>query len=133
MSEAPANQLPINQAALKWLREARASPDPAVSYIAQLAAWGLQKDLVEIPRPTSASQPERHNLESAVEALLGAGAQEAAFASQWFLSNPNLEADEQADNLEAGLNQATTPAEAATVAVETAYDLMVAGSATNPD
>ena len=133
MSEAPTNQWPINQAALKWLQEAKASPDPQVSYIAQLAAWGLEKGIVEIPRPVSASQPERHNLESAVDALLAAGPEKAAFASQWFLSNPNLEQDEQADSLVSELQRVTTPAEAATVAVETAYDLMVAESATSPD
>ena len=133
MSEAPSNQWPINQAALRWLEEAKASPDSTVSYIAQLAAWGLAKGIVEIPRPMSPSQPERHNLESAVDALLGSGPQEVAFASQWFLSNPNLDEDEQAENLLAELEQATTPAEAATVAVETAYDLMVAESATGPD
>jgi hypothetical protein len=133
MNEAPTNNWPINQAALKWLREAKASPDPEVSYIAQLAAWGLEKGIVEIPSPVSPSQPERHNLESAVDALLGAGPQQAAFASQWFLSNPNLEPDEQADSLANHLDQATTPAEAATIAVETAYDLMVAGSATSRD
>ena len=133
MSEAPTNQWPINQAALKWLQEAKASPDPQVSYIAQLAAWGLEKGIVEIPRPVSASQPERHNLESAVDALLAAGPEKAAFASQWFLSNPNLEQDEQAESLVSELQRVTTPAEAATVAVETAYDLMVAESATSPD
>ena len=131
--EAPSNQWPVNQAALKWLKEAKASPDPAVSYIAQLASWGLEKGIVEIPPPVSPSQPERHNLESAVDALLGAGPQKAELASQWFLSNPNLDADEQAENLAGELERATTPVEAAQIAVETAYDLMVAESATIRD
>jgi hypothetical protein len=130
MREAPSNQWPVNQAALKWLREAKASPDEAVSYVAQLAAWGLEKGLVEISRPMSPSQPEHHDVESAVNSLLGAGWEKAAGASQWFLSNPNMSEEEQADNLVWQLEQAKNPQEAAQVAVEAAYDLMVAMSAT---
>jgi hypothetical protein len=79
-----------------WLRAAKASPEASVSYLAQLAALGLEKGLVNVPRPQSPSQPERHSLESAVEALLG---QDAAFATRWFLSNPNLPEEEQTRKL----------------------------------
>jgi hypothetical protein len=132
-TEAPSNLLVMNQEALKWLHEAKASPMEGISYVAQLAAWGLEKGIVEVPAPMSPSQPERHNLESAVDALLGFGRQEAEFASQWFLSNPNLSKEEQEDNLVERLRDAETPQEAAQVVVETAYDLMVAASATNQE
>jgi hypothetical protein len=130
MSEAPSNLWPVNQAALKWLKEAKASPEEGISYVVQLAWWGLEKNLVHVPRPISPSQPEPHNLENAVGALLGSGAKEAEFASEWFLSNPNLSKEEQEQNLEQQLRDAESPQEAAQIAVETVYDLMVAESAT---
>ena len=133
MNEAPSNQSPVNQAALSWLQEAKASPDSSVSYIAQLAMWGLDKNLVQIPSPLSPSQPDPHNVEIAIGALQGSGPEAAAFASQWFLSNPNLELEEQAESLAVQLDQAATLQEATEIAVMTAYDLMVAGNATSPD
>ncbi len=128
MTEAPSNRWPVNQAALKWLNEAKASPDGSVSYLAQLAAWGFEKWLVQVPRPIAPSQPERHNLEDLVEALVGA--ENPEFASEWFLSNPNRDRDEQEGNLVRLLDEAKNPQEAAQAVVETAYDLMVAESAT---
>lgn len=128
MTEAPSNQSPLNRQALAWLRQAKASPQSEVSYLAQLAEWGLESGRVEIPRPLSASQPERHNLEDAVSSLLRPGREEAAFASQWFLSNPNLPPEEQGVILLRQLSQATTAEEAAQAVVETAYDVMVASS-----
>ena len=74
MNDVPSNNWPINQAALAWLQEAKASPNPDVSYIAQLAAWGFEKNQVSLPPRVSPSQLESHNLENAVENLLGAGA-----------------------------------------------------------
>lgn len=129
-SEAPSNRLPVNQAALAWLQEAKASPSVGVSYLAQLASWGLEKDLVDVPRPSSASQPERYSLEMQVGALLGVGEAAVAAATRWLLGNPNLSVDEQATNLSGLLAQAETPQEAAQAAVETVYDRMVAASAT---
>jgi len=133
MNEAPSNNWPVNQAALAWLQKAKASPDGSVSYLAQLAWWGLEEGGVEVPSPISPSQPSPHNLENAVGALLRSGRQEAAFASRWFLSNPNLPVEEQARNLAQQLEQAKSPQEAAQLVVETAYDLMVAESATSPE
>ena len=133
MNEAPSNLWPVNQAALMWLKEAKEPQDQQVSYLAQLAMWGLDKGLVEVPPPMSASQPERHNLENAVGTLLTSGSRGAEFATRWFLSNPNLDQDQQDANLTSLLDQASTPQEAAQIVVETAYDLMVAESATSPD
>lgn len=133
MTEASSNQWAVNQAALRWLNKADAAPDPSVSYLAQLAWWGLQKGGIVVRCPIAPSQPEPHNLENAIGALLCSSAREAAFASRWFLSNPNLSFEEQAGNLEMELREATTSEEAAQAVIETAYDLMVAESATYPD
>jgi hypothetical protein len=110
-------------------RVVKASPEEGISYVAQLAWWGLEEGLVEIPRPISPSQPDPHNLENAIGVLLGWGSEKAEFASRWFLSNPNLSEEEQAANLAWQLEHATSPQEAAEVAVQAAYDLMVATSA----
>jgi hypothetical protein len=125
MNEVPSNNWPINRAALKWLREAKESPQQDASYVAQLAMWGLEKGIVDVSRPLSPSQPERHELELVVGTVFGWEPEEA---SEWFLSNPNLEREEQEDNLAWLLEQAKSPQEAAQIAVETAYDLMVAKS-----
>lgn len=129
MSEVPSNNWPINRAALNWLQAAEEFPDSEVSYLAQLASWGLERGGAEVPRSQSPSQPERSNLQSAVDALVGARADKA---SQWFVSNPNLTREEQTRNLLQQLHRARSPQEAAQILVETAYDLMVAESATSP-
>ena len=125
MTEAAANKSLVNQAALKWLD----APDPEQSYLAQLAMWGLEKGGAQVPRPMSPSQPERYEVESQIEALLAATPSQA---SRWLLSNPNLEREEQATNLAQQLQDATSPEEAAQIVVQTAYDRMVAESATSP-
>ena len=125
-----ANEQPVNQAALRWLKEGNMSPDDSVSYLAQLANWGLEKDVVNLPRPTSPSQPDPHNVENALGVLLG---RTVAHATDWFLSNPNLSKEEQADSLVSQLEQAEDLTQASQIVVETAYDLMVAESATFQD
>lgn len=124
--EAPSNRWPVNRAALKWLREAKAVPEEDSSYLAQLAMWGLETGDAQVPRPMSPNQPERHNLELTMEALVGAD--DPAFASRWFLSSPDLDEEEQTNNLLWQLNEATTAQEAAQAVVKTAYDRMVAES-----
>jgi hypothetical protein len=133
MNEAPTNKQPVNQAALRWLKEGRMSPDGSVSYLAQLAFWGLEKNVVNLPRPIAPSQPEPHNVENALGVLLGSGAKNVAFATEWFLSNPNLSKEEQAQSLVSQLEWAENPSQAAQIVVETAYDLMVADSGTSPE
>jgi hypothetical protein len=133
MTEAPSNKWAVNQAALTWLQKADAAPDPSVSYLAQLAWWGLERGGVTVKRPIAPSQPEPHDLENAIGMRLGSGAREAAQASRWFLSNPNLSFEEQAGNLEMQLREAEDPQDAARAVIETAYDLMVAESPTHPD
>lgn len=71
MAEASSNQWPVNQAALKWLNEAKALPEPDASYLAQLAFWGLERGGVAVPRPIAPSQPSPHDVILLVETLYG--------------------------------------------------------------
>lgn len=132
MTEVPSNQWAVNRAALPWLKKADADPDPTMSYLVQMAWWGLEKGGVRVQQPRAPSQPEPHALESAVSLFLTSGAREAASASRWLLSNPNLSFEEQAANLEMLLREAASPQEAAQVVVEAIYDLMVAESEPSP-
>lgn len=127
MNEALSNSGPINQAAVTWLNVTKELPDPSASYLAQLAWWGLEKGGVQLPRPLSPSQPARHEVQELVEALLGQKPQDA---SQWFVQNPNLPQEEQMRNLASQLKAAVSPQEAAQIVIETAYDRLVAESAT---
>jgi len=128
MTEAPSNKSPINQAALKWLKEA-GDPDlqPWISYLAQLAHWGLEQGL-EVGKPLAPNQPSQDQVEHQVMLLLAGGPQEAAYATRWFLANPNLSLEEQATYLLRSLQQAGSPREAAQLVVEAAYDKMQADS-----
>jgi hypothetical protein len=128
MNEALSNSGPINQAALKWLREAKASSYENVSYLVQLAQWGLKKGGLAIRRPAAPSQPEHHEVENVLEALAG---RDPAAATEWLLSNPNVDdQEEQEANFLWQLQEAKSPQEAAQAVVETVYDLLVAESAT---
>lgn len=95
-----------------------------MSYLAQLAWWG-QENGASVPRPISPSQPTRDSLESAVGVLLINGPGQAERTSLWFLENPNLDREEQEDNLVRQLREAAHPEAAAQAVVATAYDLMV--------
>jgi hypothetical protein len=129
MTQASSNLWPVNQAALKWLNEAKTLPEPDASYLAQLAFWGLERGGVEVPRPTAPSQPSPHDVMLLVETLYGMDADKA---SRFILSNPNLAVDEQTRCLEKQLNAAESPQDAAQIVIETVYDLMVADSPTDP-
>lgn len=117
--------LAANQAARKWLE----SPDETVSYLAQLGEWALDKGGAQVPRPRSASQPERHDLEAVMAMLQGAS---PVAATEWFLSDDSLTASEQARSLAQKLTNATSPEEAGQIVIQTAYDVMVAASASSP-
>src|SRR5258708_2364584 len=110
MNEAPSNKSPLNQVALRWLEEAKASPDPYASYLAQLAWWGLEKGIVEVQSPRAPSQPSPHNLENLVETLVGA---DPVLASRWIVINPNVAPDEQAMTLLRSLRNAESSQDAA--------------------
>jgi hypothetical protein len=130
MSEAPSNRWPVNQAALKWLREAKVFPEEDASYMAQLAWWGLEKGGLEVWDPIAPSQPSPDNVELLVQTIYGMDADKA---SRFILSNPNLSFKEQRDNLARLLEEATSPQDAAWAVIEALYDLMVAENETYPD
>jgi hypothetical protein len=133
MTEAPTNKQPVNQAALRWLVEARAEPEATRNYLAQLALWGLEKDQVRVQEPMSPNQPLRSDLEEMLNALMGANVKAPANATEWFTSNPSVSREEQTQNLEQMLRDAESPRDAAQIVVETAYDRLAADSGTSPE
>lgn len=120
------NSSPINRQALHWLEQAKAETSDQQSYLAQLAAWGLEQSEIRDP-PIAPNHPDQHDLTSAIEALLGADPDQA---TAWFLENPELDPAEQESSLLADLQQAESPQQAAQRAVESAYSVMVAHSPT---
>jgi hypothetical protein len=128
VAEATSNKSEINQLALKWLEQVDPDAQSGVSYLAQLAHWGLESGEVTVPEPRIAGQPSPHNLEIAVGMLLEWGPEKAARATRWFLSNPNLSLGEQEIFLLEQLRQAESPQEAARRVIEVAYDMLVASS-----
>ena len=127
--EAPSNRWPVNQAALKWLKEAATPPDGSISYLVQLAWWGLEKGGVKVREPLSPSQPWHHEVEQLIAGMLGA---KASDVTMWFMSNPELSTEEQMKDLDQKLLDATSPEEAAEIVVQAAYDRMVEASARSP-
>lgn len=123
----PVNRWPVNQAALVWLRQAGAEPDPMAAFLPQLAMWGLENGAT-VPPPLAPSQPDRNDLELMVGRHLGAGSRPAAGAMRWFLSNQNFSRVEQMNFLLTQLQQAQTPLEASVAALQVAYDRMVAAN-----
>lgn len=124
--EAPANQWPINQAALEWLNRARVYPEPAVAYLLQLARWGMDSGQVIVSPPISPQQPRPEDVREFVALLeLARGPEAAAQATRRILSNPNLTLAEQTGDLLEALQLARNPEQAAQVVVHAIYDLMV--------
>lgn len=118
------NSSPLNRQALRWLEQAKVETSDQQSYLAQLAAWGLEQAEIQ---PSAPNHPDSHDLTMAIDALLGADPQRA---TEWFLENPELEPAEQESNLLSDLQQAANPEEAARRTVESAYSVMVAHSPT---
>ena len=79
------NDTPLNQAALEWLREAKADGDRYYLYLLQLASWGLDDG-------SAGDWPSEHRyaLREQVNLLFG---RKPATALAWLLSNPNGEED----------------------------------------
>lgn len=119
------NNSPLNQQARHWLDQAKAESSDQVSYLAQLADWGLERTAVPLPKPNSPRQPDRHDLTSAIEAISGA---EPEAATEWFLSNPNTSPEDEEANLLQLLQDSQTPQEAAQAVLETTFDMMSASS-----
>jgi hypothetical protein len=106
---------PLNRAAHKWLREARASAPPHYLHLLSLADWGLENG-GEGEWP----EDERPALEMQLAALFGWKPQDAL---AWLLSNPNGPDDrlEQASNLLQSLKGASDPRRAAAVVLSEIY------------
>jgi hypothetical protein len=120
---APSNESLVNQAALRWLQAAKEPADEGISYLVQLAWWGLENGIC-VPPPLSPNHPTHEDLELALGQRLVHGPKAAADATRWVLANPNLEPGEEEDNLLLWLESATSPMEAARLVIETVYDRM---------
>jgi hypothetical protein len=118
--ELPQNSLPLNQAALHWLREAQAAPlEPHRLYLLSLAFWGLENG-------AEGEWPERDGpaVEQQVGLLL---AWKPANVLAWLTSNPNgPDRAEQASNLLSLLENAENPRQAAAWLLSEIYSRQVA-------
>jgi hypothetical protein len=119
----PANSWPVNQLARKWLRVAKVPADPEIGYLAHLAWWGLGRGEVIVPPPMSPRHPYQHALELTFRRP--AVARPEVGATRWFASNPNLDWEEQPDNLAQVLEEAESPSQAV---IQAAYGRMMAAS-----
>jgi hypothetical protein len=110
----PQNNKPLNRAAHKWLREARASAPPNDLHLLSLAQWGLENG-VEGEWP----ERDRPAVEQQVASLFGWAPNNVLL---WLLSNPNgPERSEQQSNLLNSLKWAADPRRAAAVVLSEIY------------
>ena len=90
MAALPQNNMALNRAALKWLKEAKAPAPDHYLHLLNLAHWGLEMQV-------AAGWANRAALREQVDGLFG---WKAASALHWLLSNPNgPDKGEQASNL----------------------------------
>src|SRR5258708_7624872 len=121
----PVNNLPLNRAAKKWLREAKAPIDGRKSYLLGLLWWGLEQG---VPLPGQGAR-WKDDLALAAGNLMSER-HDPAPSYRWIISNPNGPArEEQAQTLLPLLLQAKTWQEAAQEAMQVFYDR---AAATNP-
>ena len=108
------NKLPVNEAALNWLRKAKEPPAPEVPHVLTLAQWGLENG-------AAGEWPRRENpaLEMQVGLLLGWKPENAM---AWLLSNPEgpTKAEQEA-NLLSGLKVASSPQIAAALVLNAVW------------
>jgi hypothetical protein len=111
----PQNNNPLNLAAHKWLREARASAPPHDLHLLSLAHWGLENG-------AEGEWPDRDRpaVESQLASLFGWKAENVL---AWLLSNPNgpESRSEQAQSLLQALKWADDPKSAAAVVLSEIY------------
>jgi hypothetical protein len=124
--EASVNQRPVSQAALNWLRQTDEPMDALVWYVPQLAFWALQNEKLTLRKPLSATQPSASEVDHAIGLILRAGEKEAAAAFSFLFSNPDLSPEEQEDSLEAHLDKAVDPVDAAACIIQTLVDRLQA-------
>jgi hypothetical protein len=111
----PQNNNPLNRAAHKWLREARALAPQHDLHLLSLAHWGLENG-VEGEWPDS----DRPAVEQGVASLFGWAPNNVL---TWLLSNPNgpESRSEQQTNLLNSLNWAANPKSAAAAVLNEIY------------
>jgi hypothetical protein len=126
--ELTVNSWPVNQAALRWLQEAKATINPQQAYVIQLAVLGLESGWADLPEPLAPSQPSPEGVSQMAYALLKSGPWPAMEATQRLFSNPNLSPGEEMTELLSLLRAADDPQEASAAVLQTIYDLMVATS-----
>jgi hypothetical protein len=110
----PENSIELNQAALKWLREAKADAAPYGLHLLSLAHWGLENGV-------QGEWPDRDgsSVELQVGLLLGWEAQNVI---DWLLSNPNgPDRSEQEANLLSCLENAESAKQAAAYVLSEIY------------
>lgn len=121
--ELPENAQPINRAALRWLRQAKAPADPDRLYALQLLTWGYEMG-IEAPSPIAASH--RQELMDSAHRLLGPRIDQTK-AMAFLLSNPaGDERDVQEATLLELLETAESPEDAAAEMMAWHADLMQA-------
>jgi hypothetical protein len=117
--EIPANGWPLNQAAKRWLLQAKVSPDPNYLYLVQLLNLGFEENLT-IP---GQGQRYRADLELAAGQLFAPELKPVEIM-EWLLSNPNgPDQPEQSQTLQSFLEDAKSWEEAAQSLMEWFYDL----------
>ena len=119
MADLSLNNDELNRAALTWLKEAQADPEPHYLHLLTLAAHGLDQG-VEGEWPAS----HRHALQEQLNVLHGWKPENVMF---WLLNNPNAgDAEEQKESLLAALSRASKWPIAAAMVLNAIYSRQVA-------
>jgi hypothetical protein len=105
------NNLPLNKAALRWLKQAKAEAPEYSPHLFNLAVWGVQEK-VEGEWP----EAHRHAVENQVGLMCG---WQPENVMRWLLDNPNE--DQAAQNLLTSLKGASSPREAAAIVLSQVY------------
>jgi hypothetical protein len=110
------NNLSINRAAFRWLKEAKAPAEPYYLHLLNLAHWGLEMQV-------AAGWKERDALREQVNVLF---AWKASDVLKWLLSNPEGgDRAEQTQSLHRLVETANSPEQAAKSVLEAIYSRQV--------
>ena len=108
------NEVPLNQAALKWLKQAKGEAPEYSPHLLNLLAWGLEHQVEgEVP------DKDRYKVEQQIHLMF---AWKPARVMHWLLSNPNE--DGATTNLLMSLQAAKNPREAAAMLLGQVYSRM---------
>lgn len=108
------NQLPQNQIALRWLKQAKAEADPTKPYLLQLLWWGVEESGLKFPdQPDQGYDRKERLLQATLDLLNDLDPQRAV---EYVLQDENL----PWPNLE----RAETPEDAASLALDALESLL---------